>query len=193
MAIDPYYEARKVALEQSVRSFRQERCAPETGRVITRARTYLAYLLGTVSRLDVEISQFAFTTGKPTDREPTNFVMRGDGSMAVTIKDNQFVTLKVVPKDTEGQPTSDPNLPISYSTDNDAVVTLVPSADGSVLNVGATGQLGTANVSGQDAAGLAIPVEAFSVIAGDAVAFDLSVSDPQDIPSTGIPTPDNAS
>lgn len=192
MAIeDRVYDARKHALEQAVLSFRSMKCPPGMHETAERFKFYLGLLLSRVTSYEVHISD-TFKRDNPTEHRPTDVSVRGDGSMSVTIHDDEFVTLTFTAQDAEGNQASD-NGPVTWVSDNPGVLNLVPSADGSAVNVGAAGPLGSANVTGTDANGIATPMEAFAVIAEDASQASVNVSDPQKIPTDGIPTPDNAS
>lgn len=111
--------------------------------------------------------------------------------MAVTMQDNEFVTLTVDPTDVEGNPTADTGL--TWSADQPSLVTLVPSADGTEVNVGAAGGLGTVNITVTDASGIASPADPITIISGPATALGITAGTPAVIPDTGVPTPPGAS
>jgi hypothetical protein len=164
----------------------------DRGEILDTADWYLRWLLARTTRLQVHVSALTWTQGDPSKYEPTRFVELEGGLMAVSMADNEYVTLTVDPEDARGNPSSDAGITWA-SDDSGQFVTLTPSADGTQVNVGAVGPLGTANVTPTDASGIAGTAEAFTIVAGGTTSLAVSASAAQVIPSTGVPVPAGAS
>lgn len=109
--------------------------------------------------------------------------------MAVTMQDNEYVTLTADPTDAAGNPTADTGL--TWAADSATLVTLTPSADGTMCNVGAaaTGGLGTVNITVTDAGGVVSPADPITITAGPPTTLGIAAGTPVAIPSTGVPVP----
>jgi len=154
------------------------------------ADRWLGYLLSRTTVLRVTVSPVTFLTGHPEVNRPTVFTDLGGGRVAVSMQDNEYVTLTVDPTDAAGNATADSGL--TWSADNPALATLVPSADGTACNVGSTGQVGTVSITVTDAAGVASPADPITISAGPATTLGISAGSPQAIPADGVPTPPGA-
>jgi len=109
--------------------------------------------------------------------------------MAVTMQDNEYVTLTADPTDAGGNATADAGL--TWAADNPALVTLVPSVDGTECNVGAAG-VGTVNITVTDGSGVVSPADPITITAGPPTTLGISAGDPTAIPSDGVPVPPGA-
>ena len=110
--------------------------------------------------------------------------------MAVTMQDNEYVTLTIAPVDAEGNPAADSGL--TWTADQPSLVTLVPSADGTECNVGAAGSLGTVNITATDASGIASPADPITITSGPATTLGITAGTPAVIPVGGVPVPAGA-
>ena len=138
------YDARCRALEQAV-AFASRNPVATAGGVERLADRWLGYLLSRTTVLRVRVSPVTFLVADPGSYRPTVYTDLGGGQMAVTMQDNEYVTLTADPTDAGGAPTADTGL--TWTADNPALVTLVPSGDGTECNVGAAGGVGTVNIT----------------------------------------------
>lgn len=150
------------------------------------ADKWLGYLLSQTTVLRVRVSPVTFTKGDPGQYRPTQYTDLGGGAVAVTMQDNQYVTLTVDPTDAEGNATADTGL--TWAADQPALVTLVPSADGTQCNVGAAG-IGTVNITVTDGSGIASPADPITITAGPPTTLGIASGTPADIPAGGVPVP----
>lgn len=117
--------------------------------------------------------------------------------MAVALEIGSYVTLTADPENAAGVATADTGL--VWSADQPTLVTLVPSVDGTEVNVGAVGQLAgttypaTVNIVVTDANGIVSPADPVVISGGEAVTLNIESGTPQTIPTTGIPVPPGAS
>lgn len=186
------FEARCVALTQAVAFAVQH---PGTGaRGVERlADRFLGYLLSRTAVLRVRVSPVTFTVADPGSYHPTIYTDLGGGQVAVTMQDNEYVTLSVDPTDAQGNPTADTGL--TWTADTPSMVTLTPSADGTQCNVGAAqsgGALGTVNITVTDAAGIASPADPITITSGPASTLGIAAGTPVAIPAGGVPVPPGA-
>jgi hypothetical protein len=154
------------------------------------ADRWLAWLLTPTAVLRVRVSKMTFSLTEPGTYRPTTFTNLGGGQVAVTMQDNEYVTLSSAATDAEGNPTADTGL--TWAVDQPTLATLVPSADGTQVNVGAAGPLGTVNVTLTDAAGNVSPADPITIVSGPATSLGISAGTPAVIPSTGVPVPAGA-
>lgn len=179
------YDARCRALEAAIR-FLAGYPGATVGDVERVADKWLGYLLSRTAVLRVRVSPVTFLSADPGSYRPTSYTHLGGGLVAVTMQDNQYVTLTADPTDAGGNPTADTGL--TWAADNPALASLTPSADGTECNVGATG-VGTVNVTVTDAAGNVSPADPIVITAGPPVTLGIASGTPQAIPSGGVPTP----
>jgi hypothetical protein len=151
------------------------------------ADRWLGYLLSRTTVLRITVSPVTFLITDPGVHRPTTYTNLGGGQMAVNMQDNEYVPLTVDPMDAAGNPTADSGL--TWAADQPSLVNLVPSADGTACNVGATGQLGTVNITVTDAAGNVSPADPITISSGPATTLGISSGSPVAIPSDGVPTP----
>lgn len=153
------------------------------------ADRWLGYLLSQTTVLRVRVSPATFLVADPGSSRPTTFTDLGGGAVAVTMQDNEYVTLTADPTDAAGNPTADTGL--TWAADNTALVTLTPSADGTMCNVGAAtgGGLGTVNVTVTDAAGVVSPADPITITAGPPTTLGIAAGTPTAIPAGGVPVP----
>ena len=183
------YDARCRALAAAVEfASMDDRATPRD--VEQLADRWLGYLLSRTTVLRVTVSPLTFLVGHPDVNQPTTYTELGGGQMAVTMQDNQYVTLTADPTDAAGNPTADTGL--TWSADQPSLVDLVPSSDGTQCNVGAAGGVGTVNITVTDSSGNASPADPITISAGPATTLGVEAGSPQDIPSGGVPTPSGA-
>ena len=150
--------------------------------------TLLELLTAPVSVLRIRVSPFTFSLTTPGEYRPTTYTpIDGGLAMAVTMQDDEYVTLSLDPADAAGNPTADTG--ITWAADDTALVTLVPSADGTQCNVGAAGGLGTANITSTDAAGNVSPADPITITSGPATTLGITAGTPAVIPAGGVPVP----
>lgn len=154
------------------------------------ADRWLGYLLSRTAVLRVRVSPVTFLVADPGSYRPTVYTDLGGGQMAVTMQDNEYVTLTADPTDAGGNPTADSGL--TWTADTPALVSLVPSADGTECNVGAAGGVGTVNITVTDSAGNVSPADPITISAGPPTTLGIAAGSPQAIPSGGVPTPAGA-
>lgn len=183
---DRIFDARSQALELAV-SFAAGSYQLKPADVERLADRWLGYLLSRTTVLRVLVSPVTYRNGDPASYRPTQYTDLGGGQMAVTMQDNEYVTLTADPTDAAGNPTADSGL--TWTADNTALVTLVPSADGTMCNVGAAGGTGTVNVTVTDAAGVASPADPITITAGPPVTLGIAAGTPAVIPAGGVPVP----
>lgn len=180
------FEARCRALDLAV-EFSVANYQARPADVERLADRWLAYLLSHAAALRVRVSPATFRRDDPASSRPTQYTDLGGGAVAVTMQDNEYVTLTADPTDAAGNPTADSGL--TWAADNAALVTLVPSADGTMCNVGAAGGLGTVNITVTDAAGVVSPADPITIVSGPPVTLGIESGTPVAIPSGGIPVP----
>lgn len=151
------------------------------------ADRWLGYLLSQTVVLRVRVSPATFRKDDPASSRPTQYTDLGGGAVAVTMQDNEYVTLTADPTDAAGNPTADSGL--TWAADNTALVTLVPSADGTMCNAGAAGGLGTVNITVTDAAGVVSPADPITITAGPPTTLGIAAGTPVVIPPGGVPVP----
>lgn len=183
---DRIFEARCCALEQAVAFITPNPRASEED-VERLARRWLRLLLSRTTALRVRVSPATFRNGDPSSYRPTTFIDLGGGAVAVTMQDNEYVTLTADPVDAAGNPTADTGL--TWTADNTALVSLTPSTDGTMCNVGAAGGLGTVNVTVTDAAGIVSPADPITIVSGPPTTLGIEAGTPTVIPAGGVPTP----
>jgi hypothetical protein len=183
------YDARCRALEQAV-AFAARRPVATAASVERLADRWLGYLLSRTAVLRVRVSPVTFLVADPGSYRPTVYTDLGGGQMAVTMQDNEYVTLTADPVDAGGAPTADTGL--TWTADTPALVTLVPSADGTECNVGAAGGTGTVNITVTDAAGIVSPADPITISAGPPVSLGIAAGTPAAIPAGGVPVPAGA-
>lgn len=174
LAVDYYDRDSRVSLEDVERT----------------ADRFLGYLLSRTTVLRVRVSPVTFLVADPGSYRPTKYTDLGGGQVAVSMQDNEFVTLTADPTDAAGNPTADSGL--VWTADQPALVTLVPSADGTQCNVGAAGGLGTVNITVTDSAGVASPADPITISAGPPTTLGIAAGTPGAIPAGGVPTPPGA-
>lgn len=156
--------------------------------VLRTAGRFLDWLAEPPSVLRVRVSPFTFSLTTPGEYRPTTYTpIDGGSAMAVTMQDNEYVTLSVAPVDAEGNPTADTG--ITWAADDTSLATLVPSADGTQVNVGAAGPLGTVNITSTDASGLVSPADPITIVSGPATTLGITAGTPAVIPAGGVPVP----
>jgi hypothetical protein len=187
---DLIFEARAAALHEANDYAGKHLPEASPDDVERLADRWLRYLLAPAAVLRVRVSPFTFSLTDPGTYRPTVFTQLEGGGMAVSMQDNEFVTLTADPTDAEGNPTADTGL--SWAADQPSLVTLVPSADGTECNVGAAGPLGTVNITVTDAAGNVSQADPITITSGPATALGIAAGTPAVIPSTGVPVPAGA-
>lgn len=180
------FDARCTALELAV-EFSAGSYQFKPADVERLADRWLGYLLSHTAVLRVRVSPATFLVADPGSSRPTEYTDLGGGQVAVTMQDNEFVTLTADPTDAAGNPTADAGL--TWAADNTALVTLVPSADGTMCNVGAVGALGTVNITVTDAAGVVSPADPITITAGPPTTLGIEAGAPTAIPAGGVPVP----
>lgn len=180
------FEARCRALDLAV-EFSVANYQARPADVERLADRWLAYLLSHAAVLRVRVSPATFRKDNPASSRPTQYTDLGGGAVAVTMQDNEYVTLTADPTDAAGNPTADSGL--TWAADNTALVTLVPSADGTMCNVGSAGGLGTVNITVTDAGGVVSPADPITIVSGPPTTLGISAGTPTVIPSGGVPTP----
>jgi hypothetical protein len=183
------YDARCRALAQAV-TFASRNPMATAGGVERLADRWLGYLLSRTVVLRVRVSPVTFLVADPGSYRPTVYTDLGGGQMAVTMQDNEYVTLTADPVDAAGNPTADSGL--TWTADQPALVTLVPSADGTECNVGAAGGVGTVNITVTDGSGVASPADPITISAGPATTLGIAAGTPAAIPAGGVPVPAGA-
>jgi hypothetical protein len=155
--------------------------------VLRIAGRFLGWLAEPASVLRIRVSPFTFSLTTPGKYRPTTFTQLEGGGMAVTMQDNEYVTLSLDAVDAAGNPTADSG--VTWAADDTALATLVPSADGTQVNVGAAGGLGTVNITSTDAAGNVSPADPITITSGPATTLGITAGTPAVIPASGVPVP----
>jgi hypothetical protein len=184
------FEARCEALRAAVAHNSGIAWPQNPDEVLRTAGKFLRWLVAPTTRLRVRVSPETGSVTQPGTFRPTTYTpIDGGLAMAVTMQDNEYVTLTADPLDAEGNPTADSGL--TWAADNTALVTLTPSADGTQVNVGAAadGGLGTANISLTDAAGNVSPADPITITSGPATQVGIAAGTPAVIPDGGVPVP----
>lgn len=167
------FPERAAALDAAVRLFEFQAAPPAPGLVTSYATQFLAWLSG--ARLRLAADPLTYTQGNPAQHQATRY--QGD---TVQLTDTQQVTLTVQAEDSKGFPTSD-NL--TWSTADDTVVSLQPSADTmSCLCVAGDPGLGVV-VTVTD--GTISATESFDVVAGGVATLQISEGTPEEQPPAG--------
>lgn len=118
----------------------------------------------------------------PTPKSP---ILKGYEVLEMQLTATQKVTATPTFKDGKGNPAKVDGAP-SYQTDNPAILTLNPSADGLSCEIVATGMIGTANVQCSADADLGPDVKqiiltgSIEVVAGQAVTGSLDFGTPSE-------------
>jgi hypothetical protein len=86
---------------------------------------------------------------------------------ALALLDNQHCPLTIQAVDAAGNPATLPAGAVTWTSSNDTVVTVTPSADGMSADVSAVGPLGTAQI------GVSVAVDASTTLTG---SLDVTVS-----------------
>lgn len=129
-------KARSDALSAALAALGPE---PGTQQVLGTAAVFYAWLSG--RRLALRVSRITYGQGNSPQPQLTKY--QGE---AVQLTDEQQVTLSVEPEDTKSQPTSDT---LTWSVDDDTVITLQPSDD-TLSCLCIAGNPGTGNVTVTD-------------------------------------------
>jgi hypothetical protein len=186
------FEARCRAVDAALRYLEQYPAPPTVPGVLQVADTLLGYYLAPAAVLRIRTSPETFSLSDPAFHQPTKYTTVGDGLMAVALQPGFYVTLTADPLAADGTPVADTGL--VWAADQPALVSLVPSTDGTEVNVGVPAGTadGTVNVTVTDSAGIVSPADPIVIAGGPPTTLGITASTPQPIPSGGVPVPPGA-
>jgi hypothetical protein len=167
------FRERAMALDSAIRLFERKSLVPDPPLVLGCANAFLGWLSG--ARLVITADPKTYTQGSPSLSQATRYT---GGTVQLT--DTQQVMLSVEPVDSKGFDTSDT---LSWSSADDSVVSLQPSAD----------TLSCLVVAGVPGTGVVVTVtdgtisasDSFDVVPGGVATLQISEGTPEDQPPAG--------